>query len=402
MPAGTDRGEPALRPLDIGIVLVIGAGWIAWRLRNLGMPIDLAVYRAAGEHMLRGTDIYVLQSGNPIIEAFGRGYELHNSFTYPPFAAMVFAPLAVLPPQVATVGWLLASFVALLRITWIGFRPLLVHAPRMCWGLLAGALVFTAPVTDALFFGQIDLLILLLLLADCTRTTRHTGIATGVAAALKLSPSLFILYFILTRRWDAARRAVVTFAAATALAWILLPGSSWWYWTHPGSGLQRVGGLSSSANQSLNGTLLRLGAPGWVLPVAVAVVTVAGLALARVQNDRGEALAAACSVGVVTLLIAPVSWIHHAVWIVPIIGVVVGDGARPWRRRVAILIAVVFTLRLPLFGSVILRGSGLQVLGLRFFGHVLENAYVVAYLLILVLFWELYRARRGVPALVHG
>lgn len=397
-----DRSETAARrlgPLDIGIVLVIGTAWVAWRLRNLGMPIDLAVYRAGGEHVLRGTDVYVLQSGNPIIEAFGRAYELRNSFTYPPFAAAVFVPLALLSTQAATVGWLLASFVALLKTTWIGFQPLLADARSVYLGLLAGALVFTAPVTDALFFGQIDLFILLLLIVDCTRTTRHRGIATGVATALKLSPGLFILYFLLTRQWEAARRAVLTFAAATALAWSLLPGSSWAYWTDPSSAVQRVGGLASTANQSLNGALLRLAAPGWLLPLTAAIVAVAGLALARTQHDRGQTLAAACSVGVVTLLIAPVSWIHHAVWIVPIIGVVFGDGAHPWRRRVAILIAIVFTLRLPLFGSLILQGPDLHVVG-----HVLENAYVVAYLLLLVLLWGLSRRWPcgGAPVISHG
>jgi alpha-1,2-mannosyltransferase len=397
-----DPSEAAVRrwrPLDVGIVLVVGTAWIAWRLRNLGMPIDLAVYRAGGEHALRGTDIYVLQSGNPFIEAFGRGYELHSSFTYPPFAAIVFVPLALLSTQIATIGWVLASLIALVKITWIGFQPLLSDAGGVYLGLLAGAFVFTVPVTDALFFGQIDLFILLLLLVDCTRTTRHRGIATGVATALKISPGLFIVYFLLTRRWDAARRAVLAFAAVTALAWILLPGSSWAYWTDPSSVAQRVGGAVSTSNQSLNGALLRLGAPGWLLLPMAAIVAVAGLALARLQHDRGQPLAAACSVGVVTLLIAPVSWIHHAVWIVPIIGVVLGDGAQRWRRRAAILIAIVFTLRLPLFGSLILQRPDLPIVG-----HVMEEAYVVAYMLLLVLLWQLsrQRPRDGAPLIGDG
>lgn len=388
-----------LRPRDIGIVLVVGTAWIAWRLRNLGMPIDLAVYRAGGEHVLRGTDIYVLQSGNPVIEAFGRGYVLRNSFSYPPFAALAFVPLALLSTQVATLGWLFTSLVALLQVTRIGFGALLSERRSLNMGLLAGALVFTAPVTDALFFGQIDLLILLLVLVDCTRTTRYRGVATGLATALKLSPGLFILFFLLTRRWDAAKRAMVTFATATALAWGLLPGSSWAYWTDPSSVVRRVGGLASTTNQSLNGALLRLGAPAWVLPVTVAIVAVAGLGVARVQHERGETLAAACAVGLVTLLIAPVSWIHHAVWIVPIIGVVLGDGAQPWRRRGAILIAIVFTLRLPLFGSLILQGPGLHLVG-----RVLESAYVIVYLLLLMSLWQLSRGRPrvGPPAVGGG
>jgi alpha-1,2-mannosyltransferase len=156
--------------------------------------------------------------------------------------------------------------------------------------------------------------------------------------------------------------------------------------------VQRVGSAASYANQSLHGTQVRLGLPGWTLVVAVAIVAVGGLVIARRLHDRGAALAAACSVGLVTLLISPVSWIHHAVWIVPILAVVLGDGARPSRRWTAAAVALVFTLRLPLFGSLILDGSGPRVVG-----HVLEEAYVVAFLVLLVLFGAPFRARETSP-----
>jgi alpha-1,2-mannosyltransferase len=395
VPAASDPRPAAagrLRALEVGLVLVVGTVWIAWRLRNLGMPIDLAVYRTGGRHVLDGTDLYVLRSGSPVIEAFGRSYELHSPFTYPPFAGLVFLPLALLPAAAVAVGWLFASLAALAQVIRTSFAPFLAGA-QVWWGsLLPVALVFTAPVTDALFFGQIDLFVLLLLLVDCTRTDRRRGIATGVATALKLSPGLFVIFFLLTRQWGAARRAVVTFVALTVLAWILLPSASWRYWTDPASAVERVGGPASYANQSLHGAQLRLGLPGWFLPVAVAIVAVAGLAIARRLHDRGAALAAASAVGLVTLLISPVSWIHHAVWIVPIVAVVLGSGARPWRRWTALVAALVFTLRLPLFGSLVLEGSGPRVVG-----HVLEEAYVVAYLVLLVLLAGLFRTRETSP-----
>jgi alpha-1,2-mannosyltransferase len=126
--------------------------------------------------------------------------------------------------------------------------------------------------------------------------------------------------------------------------------------------------------------------------VAVATVAVAGLAIARRLHDQGAALAAACAVGLVTLLISPVSWIHHAVWVVPIVAVVLGSGAQPWRRWTALAVVLVFTLRLPLFGSLLLGGSGPRLVG-----HVLEEGYVVAYLVLLVLLAAPLRARETSP-----
>jgi alpha-1,2-mannosyltransferase len=242
------------------IVVPLATVWIAWRLRNLGMPIDLAVYRAAGRHVLDGSDIYVLQSGNPFVGAFGRGYVLRNSFTYPPFGAAAFAPLAWLPPPAVVIGWFLASLAALVAIVWMGFESILSRSrqPGVALGLASALFVFTTPVTDALFFGQIDLFIVLALLLDCTGRTRHWGIATGVVTAVKVSPALFILFFLLTRQWRACARAVATVVAITAVAWAILPQASWRYWMHPGDGLDRVGGLADFLNQSMYGALQRL------------------------------------------------------------------------------------------------------------------------------------------------
>lgn len=233
----------------------------------------------------------------------------------------------------------------------ISFQPLLERArrPGLVLGLLAIVLLFASPVTDAMFFGQIDLFIVLLLLIDCTRSTKHRGIATGVATAIKLSPGLFIVYFLLTRQWKSAIRAIAACAVATGLAWIVLPDASLRYWMQPDSVLRRIGGIASYANQSIHGALLRPVGTGWVAPVCIAIVIVLGLAAARDERRNGTDLAAACSIGLVALLVSPVSWIHHAVWIVPILGVIAWDGTEVRRIAIGCLVALVFVLRLPLF-----------------------------------------------------
>jgi hypothetical protein len=63
------------------------------------------------------------------------------------------------------------------------------------------------------------------------------------------------------------------------------------------------------------------------------------------------------------------------------------------------LIAIVFTLRFPLFGSLILQRPDLRVVG-----HVMEETYVIAYLLLLVLLWQVSRhqLREGDTLVEHG
>jgi alpha-1,2-mannosyltransferase len=368
--------------LAYAVAASIAVPWVGWRLRNLGVPIDFAVYRTGGVHVIQGIDLYVRQSSNPVVTGFGRSYLLHSTFSYPPFSALTFVPLAAVPAWAGALLWELASLAALLSLVDISFRRLLDRTRHrwLVWGAIAAAAILTTPVTDTLFFGQINLFIVLLVVADWTGAPRSRGVRTGVAAAMKLTPLLFFGLFLVTKQWRAAVRAAATFAAAAALAWIVLPGASWTYWTDPSTALRRVGGIDTFANQSLRGMFATLGLPSWGLPVAVLGVVAVGIVAARRRYLSGDGLAAVCCVGLVTLLVSPVSWVHHGVWIVPVIGVVVGGGTRALRVCVAVAAALVFSVRLPLLGSVLLRQGGWSVLG-----HLLEAAFVLADLALLAI-----------------
>jgi alpha-1,2-mannosyltransferase len=384
VPAGRTRPRSGAREflLASAIAAAVAIPWVGWRLRNLGVPIDFAVYRAGGLHIVQGIDLYVRQSSNMAITGFGRSYLLHSTFSYPPFSALTFVPLAAVPAWVGALLWELGSLTALVALVGISFRRLLDRARHrsLAWGAISAVAIVTTPVTDTLFFGQINLFIVLLIVADWTGTERWRGVRTGVAAAMKLTPLLFFVLFLVTKQWRAAIRATATFAAAAALAWIVLPGASWAYWTDPSLALRRVGGIETSANQSLHGMFATLGLPMWWLPVAIVGVAAAGLVAARRRYLAGDGLAAVCCVGLVTLLVSPVSWVHHGVWIVPVIGVVVGDGRRTARVWVAIAATVLFILRLPLLGSVLLRNGGWSGIG-----RPLEAAFVLADLALLAI-----------------
>jgi hypothetical protein len=257
------------------------------------------------------------------------------------------------------------------------FREALGEIPHrwLVCGTIAAVAVLTTPVTDTLYFGQVNLFIVLLVVADHMNATRWRGVGTGVAAAMKLTPLPFILLFLITNQWRAAIRAGVAFGVATALAWVVLPGASWSYWTDPSAALRRVGGIDTFANQSLHGAFAVLGLPMWLLPIAVLGLAVPAMLAARRLHLAQKTLAAVCCVGLLTLLISPVSWVHHAVWVVPVAGVLVAQGRSVARIAFAAGVTVLFILRIPLFGSVMLSDGGSS-----FFGHLLEIVDVLAYL----------------------
>jgi alpha-1,2-mannosyltransferase len=361
--------------LAYAVAVVVAVPLVCWRLRDRGVPIDFAVYRTGGLHVLQGIDPYVRHSANLAVTGFGRSYVLLSTFSYPPFSALTFVLLAAVPAWVGALVWELGSLAALLTLVGISFRPLLDRSQHrwLVWGVVAAGAVITTPVNDTLFFGQINLFIVLLVVTDWTGGRRWRGVGTGIAAAMKLTPLLFIVLFLVTKQWRAGARAAAAFAAATALAWIILPSASLSYWTNPSAALHRVGGIDTYANQSLHGMFAILDLPMRGLPIALAAVTVAGMVAARRRYIAGDALAAVCCVGLLTLLVSPVSWVHHGVWIVPVVGVVLADGRRALRATVAVAATLVFSLQLPFLGSVLLGRGGSPVPG-----HLLEIAFVLA------------------------
>jgi alpha-1,2-mannosyltransferase len=211
---------------------------------------------------------------------------------------------------------------------------------------VAAALWFE-PVTATLGYGQIDLLIALLIVGDLGRrdTAKSKGALIGLAAGLKLTPLIFVPYLLLARRRRPAYIALGTFASTVALAYAVLPGDSQHFW---GGGLfldsRRVGGCCLPANQSLRGLILRLDPSfggGWMLAIA-AVVGVLGIALAVLAARRGDEAMGFSLCAITGLLVSPVSWTHHWTLAVPALLLL---GLRVYRDRCKVgIIAVGATL----------------------------------------------------------
>jgi alpha-1,2-mannosyltransferase len=148
------------------------------------------------------------------------------------------------------------------------------------------------------------------------------GVGVGLAAGFKLTPLIFIPYLLLTRRYRAAGVALGTFGLTIVASYVLLPKASREYWTgRLFLNIGRVGNTAYVGNQSLYGAGLRLfgsasaARPYWI--AAVAVTGLAGLLLAAWLSRRGQELAGIVTCAVTGLLVSPVSWSHHWVWIAP-------------------------------------------------------------------------------------
>lgn len=327
-----------------GVCLLSFAGfWIAQRLAAVSM-IDLMVYRAEGRTVLDGLDLYAMRATYAGLPT-----------TYPPFAALLFTPLTLLPvPEMRTLATagnllLLVAFVHLsLKLT---FRDA-VRPGAALW--VAAVAVWCEPVWTTLRYGQINLLIGVAVLWDLTRRGGHrwAGVGIGLAAAVKLTPALFAVMLLITgllrlreTGWNPWLRqaavAVGAFLTATVVSAVVLPSDSHRFWTEILFRADRVGRVEGAANQSLRGVFARVlhtvDPSHWWLPVAT-VVAVAGLAVAVTAARRGRTAEATVACAVTALLISPISWSHHWVWCVPTVLLLVAHGRTEW----AVAVGAVF------------------------------------------------------------
>lgn len=231
------------------------------------------------------------------------------------------------------------------RARWLGMAGSIVRwlaTAGSAWGwLAAAAALWFEPVTSAIGYGQIDLLIAALAIADLAygRRSRAGGIGIGLAAAIKLTPLVFIPYLALTGRGRMAARALAAFALSIVVALVVLPSDSLKYWGGKFLDLARVAGHAHDpgagvADQSLRGGLLRLlpgiqhAGPVW-MPAAL-LVGVVGLTLAARAARRGDEVWGYLLAAITGLLISPVSWTHHWAIVVPgVLALVVSNRRRP-------------------------------------------------------------------------
>ncbi|MFC9130809.1 glycosyltransferase 87 family protein [Streptomyces sp. NPDC057099] len=254
-------------------------------------------------------------------------------FTYPPFAAVAMLPMALLDLRTAIAVALLLNLVALAVILRLLTGPERRRHGWYGWALIACLLALFEPLRDTFSFGQVNLLLLALVLTDAALLAtghgsgRWAGIGIGLAAAIKLTPALFIGLLLVARRWRAAALATAVALGATGLAAWVDADASRFYWTDALWDTSRVGRLGYVSNQSVQGILARLGEPDRAV-WAAAVLLILGVWAVRVRRAvaAGDWTAAFALTGLAACLVSPITWVHHLVWLLPSFAVLVRTG----------------------------------------------------------------------------
>lgn len=329
-----------LASLGASVVLL----WLSWHLRRQTHWLDLQIYRNAIEYWRNGHGLYQFQQP---------GTRNHLGFTYPPFGAIVLSPVTVVSRHQAE---LLFTGLNLLLCAACGSGFGVALARRFAWpqwpcAVLGTAMVLSLePVRESLGFGQINIVILALVAGDMwlLATGRRGGVAIGVAAAIKLTPAVLILaLFALGRRAD-GRRALAAGVGATALAALMMPRSSWQYWTHEVWRTSRVGQPNRITNQAWTGVIARLGntvTPSHLLWALGAVAAVAGaVLLARRASGTWLVVRVLTVAAVASTFASPISWTHHFWWAVPAVAALLYRAADTRSPAVMACLGAVFTM----------------------------------------------------------
>jgi alpha-1,2-mannosyltransferase len=168
-------------------------------------------------------------------------------------------------------------------------------------------------------------------------TGAFAGVGVGLATAVKLTPGLFIVYFLVTRQWRVAFTAMGTTAGATVLAYVFTGRESATYFSGVIWDTNRVGLVDATPNQSLAGLLARAydspTTPRLMWFAFAMLLLAVGLSRARTAHAEGDELAAYTIVGLTANAICPISWTHHLVFLVPAL-VILFDSALRRRRAV--------------------------------------------------------------------
>jgi len=353
--------------------------------------IDLQVYVYAVKDMLAGKDIFATTT------PFWNLY-----FIYPPIAAILMTPLAFGPYalwQVVWTGGLVWAQQSVLKRC---------GAPRG-WKLgFIGIAVLLAvePIRTTLGYGQVNTILMALVIADLLpdapgeRRRIPQGTLIGLAAAIKLTPALFVIFAFLIGRTRVAITAMISFAVFTGIGAILLFRETLVFFGGLSGGDTRTASPLYTGNQSLLGVFFRLGDSSRVtalVGLAVSVVlAVLGCLVAAHWWRHDEKVFAVAIVGLTTCLASPLSWTHHYVWILPLGMAVLSPGVPRWARYLGGFWVVWVCVCLPL--AVLPYGGGRER-QFDFLQQLVANlGPIIGVILVVGLAWQLVATPRLQPA----
>lgn len=318
----------------LATAVVAAAGYQAVRTWGTRL-LDVEVYRQGAQLWLHDQGLYSATD-----------LPIDLPFLYPPLAAVLFSPLTSLDAGAAGTWLTVLSFVALLAVAVLIARRM--PARLGPWPILAAVFVAVAmqlePVQQTFGFGQINLILMALVMADCLIDARRwpRGVLLGLAAAIKLTPLVFLLYLLLRCDVRAAITTAGTFAVCAALGWLAAPRDSLAYWTDVVFHTAERVGSDYVGNQSVYAILARANVSDLGVTIMWAIASVGIIAAGSLAMwcaiRRNQHLTAIAICGVLALLVSPVSWNHHWVWVLPAFAAALATTT--WRTIVPTIAAV--------------------------------------------------------------
>ncbi|MEE3851648.1 glycosyltransferase 87 family protein [Gordonia sp. LSe1-13] len=277
--------------------------------------LDLDVYLSGAQTVLDGDSLYDAKLLGQM------------DYTYAPISILLFTPFTWVSFETARIIWSAGIFVALYLVIMLSFKSL---GRAASWPLRVIALSLVAvvllfePVRTTVWYGQINVFLMLIIVADLTRPdgARLRGVGTGITAGIKLTPLLFLVYLALLRQWRSFVGVLGGFLASMIIGFAVLPRESWAYWTGTLFDSDRVGAPQTPGNQSVRGLLANLlnsDDPNTFVWLVLALGSLAvGMYAAVLAHRHGQELLAVTIVGMTACAVSPMSWGHHWVWFVPL------------------------------------------------------------------------------------
>lgn len=299
--------------------------------------VIFTVYRAATSYLM---DVEVFQDAG---WALRRGQDLYSEnfptrsgyrFIYPPFAALLFYPLTWLGPVTLQVTWTICTIAAIYAMLWMIFKRIRCEKPAIFAASILGLVLLLEPLNSNFRFGQINVFLALLVVADVLGfiPKKLRGIGVGVAAGIKITPAAYALLFLMRKDWLSVAKSFGWFLVTAIIGTVIRPQESLYFWTKEFFASNRGGQPSYEANQAMSGLLARAGLEGTALNIGIYGFFVLGAVAAAfmawaLQRDGHYVLA----LGVVALAVSfagPYAVTHH--WSIVMVFVPIIFISRNW------------------------------------------------------------------------
>lgn len=315
----------------VGAIFAIAVvGFHMYRAATYYM-MDVEVFQDAGWALRRGQDLYS--------EDFPTrsGYR----FIYPPFAALLFYPMTWAGPVTLQIIWTAATIAAVWAMLWMVSKRLRLPAPALVAALLLGPALLMDPLSENINFGQINVFLAVLVVADVLGflPKKLRGLGIGVAAGIKITPAAYALIFLVRKDYRAVLTSFLWFLVTVAIGFALRFQESIYFWTDEFFEGNRGGAPTYEANQALSGLLARATLEDPALNIIVMACFVLGAILAGVAafrfEQRGLRVASLAVVALAVCFVGPYTVSHH--WSITMIFLpLIFTLRRPWQILLAI------------------------------------------------------------------